>query len=97
MSCWAASSGLWEDCAVVAEIDGHGKYLDGALGPTPEHAGGGAVVAEKVREDGIRDLGLEMVRWDLDELLQRPVHLAARIERARARGSWSRFRGRVIY
>ena len=50
-----------------------------------------------MREDGIRDLGLEMVRWDLDELLQRPVQLAARIERARARGSWSRFRGRVIY
>ena len=88
--------GLWEDCAVVAEIDGHGKYLDGALGPTPEHAAR-AVVAEKVREDGIRDLGLEMVRWDLDELLHRPVQLAARIERARARGSWSRFRGRVIY
>ena len=88
--------GLWEDCAVVAEIDGRGKYLDGALGPTPEHAAR-AVVAEKVREDGIRDLGLEMVRWDLDELLHRPMRLAARIERARARGSWSRFRGRVIY
>ncbi len=26
--------GLWEDCAVVAEVDGRGKYLDGVLGPT---------------------------------------------------------------
>ena len=74
--------GLWADCAVVAEIDGRGKYLDGALGPTPEHAAR-AVVAEKVREDGIRDLGLEMVRWDLDELLHRPA-AAGRPDRARA-------------
>ena len=88
--------GLWEDCAVVAEVDGRGKYLDGVLGPTGEHAAQ-AVIAEKVREDAIRDVGLEMVRWDLAELLQRPLQLAARIERARARGSWTRFSGRVIY
>ena len=80
----------------MAEVDGRGKYLDGALGPTGEHAAQ-AVIAEKVREDAIRDLGLEMVRWDLAELLQRPLQLAARIERARARGSWTRFSGRVIY
>ena len=64
--------GLWEDCAVVAEVDGRGKYLDGVLGPTGEHAAQ-AVIAEKVREDAIRDVGLEMVRWDLAELLQRPL------------------------
>jgi hypothetical protein len=88
--------GLWEDCAVVAEVDGRGKYLDGALGPTGEHAAR-AVIAEKVREDAIRDLGLEVVRWDLAEVLQWPQQLASRIERARARGSWARFSGRVIY
>jgi len=88
--------GLWEDCAVVAEVDGRGKYLDGALGPSGEHAAR-EVIAEKVREDAIRDLGLEVVRWDLSELLQRTHQLAARIGRARARGSWTRFSGRVIY
>jgi len=38
-----------------------------------------------------------VVRWDLDELLHHPARLVSRIERARARGSWSRFRGRVIF
>jgi hypothetical protein len=88
--------GLWEDCAVVAEVDGRGKYLDGTLGPSGETAAS-AVIAEKVREDAIRDLGLEVVRWDLAEVLQRPQQLAARIGRARARGSRTRFSGRVIY
>jgi hypothetical protein len=88
--------GLWEDCAVVAEVDGRGKYLDGALGPSGEHTAR-AVIAEEVREDAIRDLGLEVVRWDLAELLRRGHQLAARIGRARARGSWARFSGRVIY
>ena len=35
--------------------------------------------------------------WDLPELLQRTRQLAVRIRRARARGSWTRFSGRVIY
>jgi hypothetical protein len=80
----------------VAEVDGRGKYLDGALGPTGEHAAR-AVIGEKVREDAIRDLGLEVVRWDLAEVLQWPQQLASRIERARTRGSWACFSGRVIY
>ncbi|BBF99860.1 MULTISPECIES: type IV toxin-antitoxin system AbiEi family antitoxin domain-containing protein [Pseudonocardia] len=66
---------------VVGEFDGEIKY--GRLlrpGQTPRQA----VVEEKIREDLLRELGLEVVRWtwrDLDE----PQHLLARLRRRLAR------------
>lgn len=84
--------GLWRDGATVAEMDGRGKYVLGGL-----EAGNvaDAVIAEKVREDDIRDLGLEVVRWGLDDLRRRPDAVVRRIAAARRRGHWSRFRGSV--
>ena len=86
--------GLWRDGGVVAEADGSGKYLgefdpDGASGV----AAARIVLAEKVREDRIRDCGLEFVRWGVDEMGRDPQAVASRVERARERGDFGRFRG----
>jgi hypothetical protein len=68
----------WESQRTVGEFDGKIKY--GRLigpGEKPEDA----VFREKIREDRIRDLGWEVVRWtwaDLDE----PRLLATRLQRA---------------
>ncbi len=88
--------GIWLDGGVVAEADGCGKYLgefdtDGASG----EAAARVVLAEKVREDRIRDCGLEFVRWGIDDMARDPQAVAERVERARARGDLGRFRGRL--
>ena len=88
--------GLWLEDGVVAEADGSGKYLgefdpDGASG----QAAARVVLAEKVREDRIRDCGLEFVRWGVDEMGRDPQAVAERVERARERGDFGRFKGRL--
>jgi hypothetical protein len=65
----------------VGEFDGLVKY--GRLlrpGQTP----GDAVVAEKRREDRVRDEGLRVVRWTWDEL-ETPGVVVKRLWRAFAR------------
>ncbi|MCU1480148.1 MAG: hypothetical protein JWQ19_934 [Subtercola sp.] len=56
----------WSDRRLVAEFDGHSKYLK------PEYLGtmtpGEAVVAEKIREDHIRAQGFRFVRWGVPDL-----------------------------
>jgi hypothetical protein len=72
----------WEDQRTVGEFDGKIKY--GRLvrpGEKPEDA----VFREKIREDRIRDLGWEVVRWTWADLDQ-PELLANRLQRAFARG-----------
>ncbi len=72
----------WEGQRTVGEFDGKVKY--GRLrrpGETPEDA----VFREKLREDRIRDLGWEMVRWTWSDLAQHQM-LADRLERAFIRG-----------
>ena len=89
--------GMWIADGVVAEADGEGKYLLG--GPD----GGGAsdkdaarrVVAEKLREDDLRDLGLEIVRWGAHEIHRSLELVARRVHAVRARGDITRFRGRL--
>ena len=89
--------GMWIADGTVAEADGRGKYLlgspdgDGASGEDAARR----VVAEKIREDDLRDLGLEMVRWGSREVRHRPEILARRVDSARARGDIGRFRGRL--
>ena len=41
---------------------------------------------EKRREDAIRDVGLEVVRWTWGDLSV-PARISERVERARARGA----------
>lgn len=84
--------GLWREGATVGEVDGRGKYLMAGVGQDDI---AGTLVAEKEREDALRDLGLEVVRWGLDDIRRRPRQLIRRIAAARARGDWSRFRGRI--
>jgi hypothetical protein len=55
----------WEEFRTVGEFDGKAKYgRDLRPGQDP----GEAVYREKRREDALRDLGLQVVRWTWDEL-----------------------------
>lgn len=53
----------WEDVGVVGEFDGRGKYGSGEPDATAE-----IVHKEKLREDAMRALGLEVVRWTWRDL-----------------------------
>lgn len=66
----------WEEQRTVAEADGAVKYA------TPAD-----VFAEKRREDRLRDLGWEVVRYTWDEALRRPGLLSSRVRRAFLRAS----------
>lgn len=89
--------GLWRDEATVAEADGSGKYL-GEFDPNGASAESAAraVVAEKLREDRMRDCGLEFVRWDLAMMLRDAADVADQVARTRGRGDLSRFTGRLV-
>lgn len=89
----ARVDGLWRDEAVVGEADGEGKYLD-RLEPDDAAARSvaRALVAEKRREDRLRDLGLDVVRWSPTETV------GVRADRVRRAWSSSRrpFLGRLV-
>jgi len=53
------------------------------------------VVAEKVREDDLRGLGLVVVRWDTAQIRHEPTAVARRVAAARSRGALARFTGRL--
>lgn len=61
----------WEEHRTVGEADGLAKYDDLSV-----------LRAEKVREDGLRDRGEQVVRYGWDEALRHPAVLAARFRRA---------------
>ena len=65
---------LWTQEATVGEADGQLKYREPA---TLWH--------EKQREDRLRQLGFEVVRWGWDDVLHRPEQTAHRIRAAFAR------------
>lgn len=73
----------WRQFRTLGEFDGKIKY--GRLVPDGEDAGG-TVFDEKVREDELRGLGNEVVRW-IDADLGHPARLRARLLRAFARGA----------
>lgn len=64
---------LWPEHRLIGEADGAVKYADAR-----------AFVAEKEREQALRDLGYHMVRWLGREILQEPNTVIARIGRALA-------------
>lgn len=68
----------WEEHGTVAEFDGRIKY--GRCLP-PGQDPGDAVFEEKVREDALRDRGLQVVRWIWAELSSFDAP-AARLRRA---------------
>lgn len=74
---------VWKDEGVVGEFDGRIKY--GRL-LRPGQDAGDAVFEEKLREDAIRDIGWEVVRWTWGDLTT-PDHIRERVDRARARGN----------
>jgi Transcriptional regulator, AbiEi antitoxin len=77
---------LWPELGVVGEADGQGKYLLEAIETDrpPEEGAARAVVAQAVRESRLRDLGLEVVRWDPTDLAM-PLTLVERFHAAVAR------------
>jgi hypothetical protein len=72
----------WEEFRTLGEFDGKQKY--GRL-LRPGQTAADAVFAEKRREDALRDLGWQIVRW-LWEDLYHPQELRRRLERAFERG-----------
>lgn len=83
---------LWWGLGVVGEADGWAKY-DAA----PD-GGRRALRREKQREDALRDLGLEVVRWDVRGVVD-PAGRAATVERFRraaARADPARVTGRLV-
>ena len=68
----------WDEQETIGEFDGRVKY--GRLLP-PGQAIEDAIYAEKLREDGLRDLGWRMVRWTWADLYA-PNRLRDRLDRA---------------
>ncbi|WP_068154746.1 type IV toxin-antitoxin system AbiEi family antitoxin domain-containing protein [Rhodococcus phenolicus] len=66
---------FWGQHGLVGEFDGTGKYVDRR-----------DLVAEKLREDAVRDLRLEVIRWTWADPARFDV-VARRFERAAARRS----------
>jgi very-short-patch-repair endonuclease len=62
---------LWRGMSTIGEADGRLKYTIGA-----------AIYREKRREDRLRDLGLEVVRWDFADVRHSPQATADRIRAA---------------
>ena len=72
----------WREQRTLAEFDGLIKY--GRL-LKPGETTSAVIVAEKLREDALRDLGWQVVRWVWADLAK-PALLADRLQRAFARG-----------
>jgi hypothetical protein len=62
---------MWRRYRVVGEADGRAKYLTRA-----------DLLAEKEREDRLRDQGFRVVRWTWEEIMRRPDDVADRLRRA---------------
>jgi hypothetical protein len=73
----------WKERRTIGEFDGKIKY--GKL-RKPGQSLEDAIYAEKLREDAIRDLGWQVVRWIWADLYRRGV-IRDRVLRAFARGS----------
>jgi hypothetical protein len=72
----------WEDLRTLGEFDGKVKYAELLQ---PGQTASDAVYQEKCREDALRDLGWQVVRWTWADLRD-PAALRGRLERAFQRG-----------
>jgi very-short-patch-repair endonuclease len=70
---------LWPDRRTAVEFDGRLKYLPG------NDRGEDRLWHEKLREDALRDAGLEVVRLTWDEVTRQPDRAVARVRAAFAR------------
>lgn len=88
----ARVDGGWPEDATVLELDGKGKYelpgRDGLVDPRRRWD------EEKGRYDRLGNLGLERVRFGLDDLLTRADGVRSEVTSRRRTGSASRFTGR---
>lgn len=87
----ARVDGGWLEDGTVVELDGVSKYQlarNGVVDPE------GAWQAEKQRYDRVGNLGLERVRFGLDDLLHREATVRGQIRARRRVGSAARFSGR---
>jgi hypothetical protein len=66
----------WPELRTLGEFDGRLKYTDPAV-----------LWAEKLREDYLRDLGWELVRWTWQQITTAPQMVAQRLFRAFARSA----------
>ena len=78
----------WQGHSTLGEFDGRGKY--GRL-LKPGETTAGAVYREKLREDALRSLGWQVVRWTWNDLDQ-PDQIALRLREAFARARRSNLR-----
>jgi hypothetical protein len=87
----------WAEEGVVGEADGRGKYLGEFEDGLDDSARSAAVrvVAAGVRESRLRDLGLEVVRWEPTDIVHSPSAVAERWEAAAARSRGRRVRARL--
>lgn len=83
----------WEGPGIVAEFDGLKKYVTSMRlsGVSPEQA----VIAEKTREDGLRALGLKVVRFTWADLRE-PTRLQRQLSAAGVPGT-HRFTGADVF
>ncbi len=72
----------WPELRTLGEFDGRGKY-GRLLGIGHDLAD--VIYAEKLREDALRDLGWQVVRWTWEEITQAVAVVVDRLRRAFAR------------
>jgi hypothetical protein len=101
------ADGWWPEHATLCEVDGRMKY---ALGDWPDLAAAEAhelfearvtaaqraVVDEKLREDRLRSLGLEVVRWGMADIGRDIRGVDQAIRRAWRRGDPERVTARLV-
>ena len=81
----------WPHAGVVGEADGRGKYLDDETGgDLPVRDVATRVVASAARESRLRDVGLEVFRWEPHEVVHTPDAVARRFHAASRRADPSR-------
>ena len=73
----------WPDLGVLGEFDGKAKY--GELLRKPGQTAEQVLIAEKLREDRMRELGWVVIRWMWQDLI-RPEPLIGRLRQAFASG-----------